>query len=467
MRNGRRGRKSGEMTGDELPTQRLAAFLADLRPETLPETVRDAALQQILEIMTGLFAGLEVAEMAALLEYFGGTEPAEALIPGTGLRGERSAAAGAAAALAHAAEGDPIHAGTAICAAAVTVPVALTLAQGGAVTGGRFIAAVAGGCEAAIRTGRAIRAAGLLARGWWPTAVCGGVGAAASAAIALGLDARRTADAMGLAAVQAGGLGGGGPAAPAARNLLCAQTVRNGVEAALLAQRGIKGPPEPLAGPRAMLTTFSELPDAGALTHALGSRWAVGEVSLKRWPCALQAQTALDALHVLIQDGAMDANAVRAVDIALPGPMARIVDRPDPPESHFAACASLQFLAASLLTDGDVTAKRLATGRDDPPVLALAGRVTVRADESLDARLPDAWPARVAVTDGNGVHEAASDIPPGHPDRPLGFEDSADRFRCAAAGHLTPDRIEQVIEAVTTLADAPDAGALSRLLAPG
>jgi len=454
------------MAQEDSPTRMLARFLAGLDPESLPDSVRNAALQQTLEILSGLFAGREVAEMAALLDRLGHAPPAEALIPGTALGAGRAMAAGAAAALAHAAEGDPIHAGTAICAPALAVPAALVLAQGGGVSGARFVAAVAGGCEAAIRTGRAIRSASLLARGWWPTAVCGGVGAAAAAAIALGLDARQTASAIGLAAVQAGGLGGGGPAAPAARNLLCAQTVRNGVEAALLALGGIDGPPEPLAGPRGLLTTFSELPDAGALTHALGSRWAIGEISLKQWPCALQAQTALDALRTLMRDGAVDAENLRAVEIALPGAMARIVDRPGPPASHFAACASIQFLAACLLTDGDVTAARLAAGRDDPEVLVLAERVRVEEDSALDGRLPAEWPARVALTDGTGRHEAESAIPPGHPDRPLSFADSADRFRAAAAPHLPPNRIEQAIEAVTDLMDLPDAGALGRLLRP-
>ncbi|MEE8334577.1 MAG: MmgE/PrpD family protein, partial [Alphaproteobacteria bacterium] len=455
------------MTANDTPTRRIATFLAGLESNAIPEPVRRAALQQTLEIITGLFAGLDVAEMAALLDHFSHAEPAEALIPATGFRRERSAAAGAAAALSHAAESDPIHAGTAICAAAVSVPVALVLAQNSAVSGARFIAAVAGGCEAAIRVGTAIRAASLLPRGWWPTAVCGGIGAAATTSIALGMNARQTADAIGLAAVQAGGLGAGGPAAPAARNLLCAQTVRHGVEAALLAQAGISGPPEPLAGERGYLSTFCETPDAGALTDALGSRWAVADISLKAWPCALQAQTALDALATIARDNDIDPDEIRAIGIALPGPMARIVDRPGPPASQFAACASVQFLAAALLIDGDVTGARLGQGRDDRSVLALADRVRVHTDAALDARLPEAWPARVTISTATGDHTAQSDIPPGHPDRPLSFEDSADRFRRAAAPHLPPDRITRIVETVENLADLPDCGVLSDWLRPG
>src|SRR5262249_8753725 len=158
--------------------------------------------------------------------------------------------------------------------------------------------------------------------------------------------------------------------------------------------------------------------DPTQIDAELGSRWAILETSLKRWPCALQAQTTLDALSKIIERNGPQPDA-SDVEIRIPAAMARIVDRADAPLTRFAACASAQFLAAAMLIDGDVLPERLESGRADPHVLNLMRKVRVVADGGMDARYPREWPANVTLNGPQGELTATSALPPGHPERPL------------------------------------------------
>ncbi len=288
----------------------------------------------------------------------------------------------------------------------------------------------------------------------------------------LGLDSERLQDALGLAAILSGGLAIGGPNTAGARNLLCAQAVRIGVEAALAAQAGMSGPRELFSGARNVLTAFGRgavgperTAGAAAIDAALGDNWAVLETSLKRWPCALQAQSALDALL-----RAASPRLPQSVEIRLPAAMCRIVDRPGPPATQWAAAASLQFLAASVLLDGELRDDRMSpAGRADPRVLELMQRIHLGSDPSLDERYPREWPARVMLRDPHGAAAeltAESAQPPGHPSRPLTFEFSAERFRRYARGRLSPPAVDSAVEFVRTLEGQPDMGAAVALLRP-
>jgi 2-methylcitrate dehydratase PrpD len=439
-------------------------FLDSLgRDSAVPSAPRTAVAQHTLEILASLFAGAQLAEMQPVLRILARPD-GQVVVPATTTRSELSLAAGATAALAHAAEFDPIHAPTVICAAAVTIPVALALAQTINIPGTRFIAAVCAGYEAAIRLGRALDGAALLAAGWWPTAVCGSFAAAATSALCMGLTVSQLQDALGLAAVHSGGLAIGGPAAPVARNFLCAHTVRVGVDAALAARSGVAGPRQLFTGNRSFLTAFARAGHAATLSAGLGEPWTILGTSLKRWPCALQAQSALDALACL-QGNRQPAATVEAVDISLPSAMQRIVDHPAAPTTRWDAAASLQFLAAALLLDGDIHDSRMEdAGRSEPRVLDLMRRVHVRADSSLERSYPEQWPARVTLTDSNGAITTESSLPPGHPAKPLPFAFSEARFRHHAGRRLAAEKIDAVIGFVKSLEHQRDVGALLALL---
>jgi 2-methylcitrate dehydratase PrpD len=425
------------------PTSDLAAFVSDLGARQYSCTVRDLASQHVLDVLAGVYASSRIPEAASVAAVLGNDE---------------AAVAGRIAMLAHAAESDPIHAGTTICAGLVSVPPALLFSPDGETA----VAAVIAGYEIAIRIGEALGSSRLLGKGWWPTAVLGAAGAAAATARARGLNVTETRNAIALALIQAGGLGTGAPLAPESRNLLAANCVRTGVEAADAAAHGIAGPPEPLISDRAFLSAFGFQPSPDLLLKGLGDDWKITATSLKAFPCALQAQSALAALSDLVATHQLTPEDVVAIEIGLPEAMRRIVDRPGTPETRFGAAASLQFLAAACLLDGDVLPTRMAEDRRGAPDIRTAmDKVRVDHAAELDSAFPTNWPARVRVTTTSGEFTGDCRIPPGHPEDPIAMTTTIGRFRTYSAGQIDNAAQDRIVATVSGLADLKDMTAIS------
>ena len=425
------------------PTEELAEFVSALNASAVPPAMSALVSQHVLDIIAGIYTGCGVAEAASVAPL---------------IAHDDAAFCGKLAMLSHAAESDPIHAGTTVCAGLIAVPPALLFSPDGPTA----IAAVTAGYETAIRIGEALGSSRLLGQGWWPTAVLGGAGAAAATSRALGLDAGQTQNAIALALVQSGGLGTGAPDAPESRNLLATNTIRIGVEAAQAAAAGLKGPADPLTGDRGFLTAFGFEPDPGRLLHGLGIDWKIAETSLKAFPCALQAQSALTALRDAMAKDHLSVAEIDAIEFGLPGAMCRIVDRPGPPGSRFAAAASLQFLAAAFLCDGDILPARMDDGaRASADVVSLMRKISVTHDAELDAAFPAAWPARVRILTAAGTSECEILNPQGHPDHPIDTVATIERFRAYSRERLGSDAQDATLAAVRGLATLQDMSALT------
>jgi hypothetical protein len=133
------------------------------------------------------------------------------------------------------------------------------------------IEAIAVGREVAARLEHALA----LDAPWNATAVVAGIGAAAAAARAMGLDADAARHAIGLAATQAAGLGvvDATPADALARGKAAADAV----EAALLARHGFTAASASLEGRRGLAALMASNFDEAALCEDLGGRWISAE----------------------------------------------------------------------------------------------------------------------------------------------------------------------------------------------
>jgi 2-methylcitrate dehydratase PrpD len=127
--------------------------------------------------------------------------------------------------------------------------------------------AIAVGREVAARLASALT----LDPAWDTAAVVAGIGAAAAAARAAGLDAAATRHAIGLAATQATGLGvvNGTHAAL----LASGKTAADALESAFLARNGFTSAPAALEGRRGLAALMASHLDEAVLTDELGHRW--------------------------------------------------------------------------------------------------------------------------------------------------------------------------------------------------
>jgi 2-methylcitrate dehydratase PrpD len=242
---------------------------------------------------------------------------------------------------------------------APVAPVALVLGAELGRSAGDVLAAYAEGFEAMGAIARASHPA-LYDRGWHPTAVCGGAGAAVAAAGLLKAD-RDSAQAIAL--LRAGGVraafGSHG------KSLQVGLAAATGLQAARLAAGGARVPlAEAVRG-------FEEV--TGGRYAAPAPEPAVRENWIKTWPCCLQTHGAIEAAS-RVRDRRELAVSVHPVSLqaAAYGPR---------PKDGLQAKFSIPYLTAFTLLYGPPRVESF--DEVDPDACALAERIEVRSDPGL------------------------------------------------------------------------------------
>ena len=493
-------------------SEKLARHHAALQMDQIPSAVVEAAKLHILDSLGCLLAGsrLQPGKLAydlAVAASGAASAHATATLVGTNARVSYADAVQAMSAAAHCGELDDIHGGAGTCIGAMIVPALLATAEkfGGdpstprpAVAGGQslgippqsrgvvlsergeskgdgigapglprrlhgrsFLEATVVGYETIARIGLAIDAPALFARGWWPSTICGGFGVAAAGAKFLRWPADKTANALGIASLHAGGMITGGNEGATARHLAFGRAAQNGILALLAAQQGFTGPKQAFEDPRGFCLTLCGAPRWEFLQDF--KQFHLPDVAFKPYPCARQLHAGVESLLTLIRQHSITASLIQEIELSVPTPNAAMLNRPAAPAGHAAAVGSGQYVIA-------VTALRakidLASFDDEflrsDRVRELMAKVKVSGDAALDRHFPKHWAGRVRVqlSDGRSyAHEVI--IPRGEPGNPMTQIDLEEKFLSLAAPVLGATQARAVIEATRHL-EAP--GSLQELL---
>jgi 2-methylcitrate dehydratase PrpD len=308
------------------------------------------------------------------------------------------------------------------------VPAALALGELSGATGAQVLDAVVLGMEVALRVGLAA-GHGHFDRGWHLTGTAGHFGAAAAAARLLGLDAGRTAAALGIAGTQVAGL------QVALGSMTKAfhpgKAAANGVEAALLAERGLTAPPKVVEGRRGFLEVSAPEPDAALVTAELGERWEAEANAIKPYACGIVSHPALDAAVGL--RGRVPLAAIRRI-VARVNPVVLDVMGVKDPRDGLQSKFSVYHCVAVGLIDGAGSPLQFSDARAVDPEVR---RVRARVDAELDPEMSrDAANLTVELRDGTVVEEAVEHAR-GSAARPL--TDADLRAKAAALTAADPD----------------------------
>ena len=456
------------------PLEALVSFVADLRYEDLPPNAVAAVKVQIADALACALAGSAAPltpEIVARHARWGGAPEATVLVYGPRL--PAPTAAWLNAAMVHAHDFDDSHRASNQHVFVTLLPAALAAAEslGTPMAGRDLITALAGAAEFQIRLGLSVLPH--MHVGWLPTAVFGGLGAAAVSGKLLGLPTEGMANAIGLAYAQAQGNRQGLLEGNVAKRLTPAFSARAGVHAAVLAEIGVTGPHALATGAYGFYALFGGgNGDATVLATELGGRFAVEDIALKPYPCCRAAHRPIDmALEAKDQLQPSDATDIAAVDVwlhprghALIGQPFQIRQNPQV-DAQFSAQWTVAFAlvhGAPGLADFAPEAVRAATG-----VNRLAQTIEVH-------RLPDAGPAtleRLTVTlkDGRRAAISHADVK-GEPSLPLTRSERRGKFlACAGYAHhpLDVKLAEAVFTGIERLEESNDIRPLiAQLAAP-
>jgi 2-methylcitrate dehydratase PrpD len=441
-------------------TRTLAAFISDARAEDIPETVVQEAKRSILNFMSTALAGcredaVEIT-LASLSEFSG---PRHATVIG---RTERIDALGAAfvnAAAGNVHDFDDTHLRTVIHPTSPVAPALFALSELRRVSGRDLLAAFALGVELECRIGNAI-SPDHYARGWHITSTCGCFGAAAGAAKLLRLDTERMSWAIAAAANQTSGLVEclGTPT----KSLSVGNAARLGVWSALLAERGLNGPPAPIEGRQGYFNALAATPDWSALTDGLGESWELLKNAYKPYPGGIVMHPVIDAALALRQVEPIAPESITRIIVRGNPLLAARTDRPNVKTGREAQVSVQHSVAVALQFGAVGLAHYTDACVNDPKVLALRAKVEVEQDPSIAVEAAD---MRIVLVDSE---ERRITVPAarGSLGNPLTDRDIEDKLRTLAASWNADHDVQPLIDAVWALDQAKDASAMLALTVP-
>ncbi len=452
------------------PTVALADFATTLQYDDLPATTVAHAKLSILDTVGCAVFGARLPWIDMLRRFVLGEEgAAQATLWGSGTKVTRTQAALVNATAAHAFELDDIHMGGMIHPGALALGASLAVGESAEISGRELLTAFVAGCEVGARVGLSVGIMHFRA-GYHPQGTVGVFAAGAAAARALRLDRKAGLETIGLAGTQAAGLMAAQEGSMAKR-LHSGLAAQSGVRSALLAQQGFTGIANVL---EADFGGFLGTMGGGSvrpalLTHGLGSRWETEQIGFKPYASCAAAQSSIDVARVIRESANLSAEQIESVTIHASTHAQLHCGWEYAPTGVTAAQMSIPYGVASMLAHGDVSANRFTEEAiAAPETVALARRVSVLADESIDALGPELrYTVRFELKTKTGevlTGEAADR--PGGPTRPLSDEAVRAKFFGLTAPLLGAARAQELHDAVDRLDTLTDVGAFVPLLTP-
>lgn len=136
----------------------------------------------------------------------------------------------------------------------------------------------------------------LYKKGFHSTGVVGAIAAAAASAKVLGLDKTGIYNSVSLAAVQAGGLIIIDESGQGCKPINAANAAKIGVTSALLAERKIEAPSNPLESKKGWFHAFTDGPEIQNITNELGQVFTINQSYLKLYPTCRHTHSCIDAI---------------------------------------------------------------------------------------------------------------------------------------------------------------------------
>lgn len=443
---------------EDAVTLQLARFLAESRPGDVPEPVRHEAKRAVLNFFGCALGGCREAAvegaLAAIAPYAGAPQ---ATLIGRSERLDMLHAALINAMGANVLDFDDTHLRTVIHPSAPVAAAVFALAEQRPLSGEALLHAFVLGVEAECRIGNSV-SPGHYARGWHISGTCGVFGAAAAAGKLIGLDAQGMCWALGLAAAQAAGLVE--MLGSMAKSLHLGAAARNGLAAALLAEKNFTASERAIEGERGFARVFGENPDFAAITGGLGETWELTQNAYKPYPCGVVVHPVIDGCLEVRKHYSPQATGRIMIKV---NPLAvERADRKAPRDGHEAKLSLQHGAAVALLHGAAGIAQFGGACVADPEVAALRNRIEIEQDPAVardeafvTLRMKDSM-----IYVSHVLHALGS------VERPMRDADLEAKFRALAEAGAPGIRAQRMIDAVWSLDAAADASVLVRLADP-
>lgn len=436
--------------------KRVADYVAS--EHDLPDSLLDRARLHALDTIGAMVGATTTAtgqKILAFVESRGAAGKATAIGLGKQLRTEDSALANAT--LAHTLEFDDGHRPSDNHLGCVVVPSALVMAEETGATWGECLESIVIGYDIMGRAGEAT----LLPRNvscFHGTGSTGVFGSATVAAMMLGLDADRTAQALAIAGTAAAGLRESMNTGPECKPLHAGRAAANGIDAAYLAELDYTGPLTVFEGTFGFTNAMVTLPRPELMVDGLGERYSLLEAGFKVHSTCGMLFNILDGVVAVRNEFQLDERVPDTIRIGAPSWL--VEDPPfrrERPTTTGEARFSIPFAVAAGIVDGEVSLRQMAPEKlSDSRIAEVEKRVVIDYDDEVEqiyqSTKDDAffyYPASIEFEVDGTKHRSLHTNPRGYdPTIPLTSDEVIAKFRSTVDGCLSDSDTSELIDLI-------------------
>jgi 2-methylcitrate dehydratase len=251
------------------------------------------------------------------------------------------------------------------------------------------------------------------------------------------------------------------------KNTVSPMATRDGVEAALLAQKGYTGPEGVIEGKEGMEHCLGEGWDYSWITDNLGDRFMIMDCGMKSFPIEALMHSPVSATLSIVKEHDLQPEDIESILIESIARAADILSDPAKyePESKESADHSLPYCIAAAVTDRMVTPKQFKDVRLwDERLRAQMKKLKVVANAEFEAAFPAKQCTRVTIktTDGREL-TSEREIPKGDPRDPMTIEELDQKFAALSEPIMSDKRRAELKTAVFDIENCDDVAKLMAL----
>jgi 2-methylcitrate dehydratase PrpD len=296
-------------------------------------------------------------------------------------------------------------------------------------------------------------------RGWHITGTTGMFGAAAGCARLLGLDAERTAMALGIAASQPVGL----------REQFGTMTkpfhpggaARAGLMSALMARHGFTSSPRAIEAARGWAQVVSTRCRWTEATDELGQRFEISFNTYKPFACGIVIHPSIDAC-VQLRERGIRASDVERIELKVHSLVLELTGKKEPADGLQGKFSVYHGCAAGLIFGRAAEEEYADDIVSRPDVVDLRRRVVATVDDSIDEASAD---VTAVLKDGRRVHVFVEHAI-GSLARPMSDAQLEDKFSHLAVPVIGAERNRRLLDACWAVGDATEVRTLAALTQP-
>jgi 2-methylcitrate dehydratase PrpD len=381
-------------------TRQLAEFVANHPSRGWDDDVERAAHRTFLNWLGCSVGAANHPTLSAALAAVQELDPSpQATVLGRSERADMASVAFLNGISSHTFDFDDTHLKTIIHPAGPVAPAVLALAEKTGASGRQLLDALVIGIDVSCRIGNMMYP-DHYDRGWHITGSTGMFGAAAACARMLGLDAGRTAMALGIAASQP--VGFREQFGSMTKPMHPGAAARSGLMSALMASHGFTASERAIEAARGYAQTVSDKVDWNEITDELGKRFEIVLNTFKPFACGIVIHPSIDGCIRIRDAHGLEHGDIEAVSLKVHGLVLELTGKKEPRSGLEGKFSVYHSCAAGLMFGhaGEAEYADDIVNRDD--VVALRRRIDAVVDHDIDEAAAD---VTVLCKDGRKFHE--------------------------------------------------------------